>query len=88
MELFFEIKFNNCFSPNSNFRDEALSMAEQQIKNMEMKFHSALSGYQSDKEAWERNLQNVEETWRCMLIMQSLLHSLTLPQKHTYPTYD
>lgn len=45
-------------------RDEALSMAERQIKNMEMKLYSAISSYQSDKETWERNVQNVEETWQ------------------------
>ncbi|KAI5684059.1 hypothetical protein M9H77_05287 [Catharanthus roseus] len=45
-------------------RDEALIAAEQQIKSIELKLNSALSSYQSEKEAWEVNLQNVEETWR------------------------
>ncbi|KAK3008457.1 hypothetical protein RJ639_013286 [Escallonia herrerae] len=45
-------------------RDASLSTAEQQIKNMEMKLTSALSSHQSEKEAWERSLQNIEETWR------------------------
>lgn len=45
-------------------RDEALSIAEQQVKSMEIKLSSALSSHQSEKEAWEINLQNIEETWR------------------------
>ncbi|KAK3014055.1 hypothetical protein RJ639_008049, partial [Escallonia herrerae] len=45
-------------------RDVSLSTAEQQIKNTEMKLTSALSSHQSEKEAWERSLQNIEETWR------------------------
>ncbi|KAL6959870.1 hypothetical protein U1Q18_040021 [Sarracenia purpurea var. burkii] len=45
-------------------RDAVLSTAEQQIKSMEMKLSSANVHYQSEKEAWEINLQNVEETWR------------------------
>ncbi|CAI9110512.1 OLC1v1010558C1 [Oldenlandia corymbosa var. corymbosa] len=45
-------------------RDEALSAAEQQIKNLEMNLNTALSSHQSEKESWEVNLKNVEETWR------------------------
>ncbi|KAL0380614.1 UNVERIFIED_CONTAM: protein GRIP [Sesamum angustifolium] len=45
-------------------RDSALSTLEQQIKNLQLKLDSALSTHQSDKEAWDRSLQNVEETWR------------------------
>ncbi|KAH7849530.1 hypothetical protein Vadar_019165 [Vaccinium darrowii] len=45
-------------------RDEALSTAEQQIKSMEMKLSSANAQYHSEKESWEINLQNLEETWR------------------------
>nr|XP_043631810.1 protein GRIP [Erigeron canadensis] len=45
-------------------RDEALTVIEQQVKNMEMKLSSALSRHQSEKESWEKNLQNVEETWQ------------------------
>uniref|UniRef100_A0A5B7A3S5 GRIP domain-containing protein n=2 Tax=Davidia involucrata TaxID=16924 RepID=A0A5B7A3S5_DAVIN len=45
-------------------RDAALSTAEQEIKNMQMKLNSANARYQSDKEAWEINIQNIEETWR------------------------
>lgn len=50
------------------YRDEALIAAEQQIKSIELKLNSALSSYQSEKEAWEVNLQNVEETWRCKFL--------------------
>ncbi|XP_042042049.1 protein GRIP-like [Salvia splendens] len=45
-------------------RDEALSIAEQQIKSLQLKFDSTLSKHQSEKEAWDSSLQNVEETWR------------------------
>ncbi|KAI3462326.1 hypothetical protein Pfo_018989 [Paulownia fortunei] len=45
-------------------RDAALSIAEQQIKSLQLKLDSALSIHQSEKEAWDRSLQNVEETWR------------------------
>jgi len=45
-------------------RDEALSTAEQQIKSMETKLSSANARYHSEKESWEINLQNLEETWR------------------------
>ncbi|VFQ99805.1 unnamed protein product [Cuscuta campestris] len=45
-------------------RDTALSAAEQQIRSMESKLNSALSAHQREKETWEINLQNVEETWR------------------------
>ncbi|XP_057804768.1 protein GRIP-like isoform X2 [Salvia miltiorrhiza] len=45
-------------------RDAALSIAEQQIKSLQLKFDSTLSNHQSEKEAWDKSLQNVEETWR------------------------
>lgn len=45
-------------------RDEALRATEQRIRSMEMKFNSAISAHQKEKEAWEISLQNVEETWR------------------------
>ncbi|XP_009792764.1 protein GRIP [Nicotiana tabacum] len=45
-------------------RDEALRATEQQIRSMEMKLNSAFSAHQKEKEAWEINLHNVEETWR------------------------
>ncbi|KAG5530045.1 hypothetical protein RHGRI_030416 [Rhododendron griersonianum] len=47
-------------------RDDALSTAEQQIKSMEMKLNSANAQYHSEKKSWEINLQNLEETWRCI----------------------
>ncbi|KAG2695205.1 hypothetical protein I3760_07G003700 [Carya illinoinensis] len=45
-------------------RDMILDNAKQQIKNLEIKLISATASHQSDKEAWEMNLQNLEETWR------------------------
>ncbi|KAG8373606.1 hypothetical protein BUALT_Bualt11G0041800 [Buddleja alternifolia] len=45
-------------------RDAALSIAEQQIKSLQSKMDSDISLHQSEKEAWDRSLQNVEETWR------------------------
>jgi hypothetical protein len=41
-----------------------LNNAKQQIKSLEIKLISANASHQSDKEAWEMNLQNLEETWR------------------------
>lgn len=45
-------------------RDAALSSAKQQIKSLGTKLDSANARYQSEKEALEINLQNVEETWQ------------------------
>lgn len=45
-------------------RDLLLDNAKQQIKSLEVKLVSANASHQSDKEAWEMNLQNLEETWR------------------------
>ncbi|KAK1587300.1 hypothetical protein Q3G72_011581 [Acer saccharum] len=45
-------------------RDAALNNAKQQIKSMEIKLDSMNSNHQSEKETWEKNLQNVEETWQ------------------------
>lgn len=45
-------------------RDAALSIAKQQITSIETKLDSVNSRYQSEKEAWELNLQNLEETWQ------------------------
>ncbi|XP_071735336.1 protein GRIP [Rutidosis leptorrhynchoides] len=45
-------------------RDEAFSVIEQQVKNLEAKLTSTLSNHQTEKESWEKNLQNVEETWQ------------------------
>lgn len=36
---------------------------------MQLKFDSTLSKHQSEKEAWDSSLQNVEETWRCSAII-------------------
>lgn len=45
-------------------RDLLLDNAKQQIKSLEVKLVSANASHQSDKKAWEMNLQNLEETWR------------------------
>ncbi|XP_062144224.1 protein GRIP [Alnus glutinosa] len=45
-------------------RDLLLDNAKQQIKSLEVKIVSANASHQSDKEAWEMNLQNLEETWQ------------------------
>ncbi|GAV89471.1 GRIP domain-containing protein, partial [Cephalotus follicularis] len=42
----------------------ALNDAKQHIKTIEMKFESANARHQSEKESWEINLQNLEETWQ------------------------
>ncbi|GLT39332.1 hypothetical protein SLA2020_135300 [Shorea laevis] len=45
-------------------RDEALDSAKQQIKSLEMKLISANARHESEKEAWEMDLKNLEEVWR------------------------
>ncbi|GMH24540.1 hypothetical protein Nepgr_026383 [Nepenthes gracilis] len=45
-------------------RNAALRNSEQWIKNLEMKLDSDKVRYQSEKETWELNLRNLEETWR------------------------
>ncbi|KAF1001939.1 protein GRIP isoform X2 [Apium graveolens] len=65
-------------------RDLALSKAEQQIKNMEKKLNSLLSSHASEKDTWEKNQQNLEETWRSRyeaLKAQNQLASIENPQK-------
>lgn len=57
-------------------RDLLLDNAEQQIKSLEVKFVSANASHQSDKEAWEMNLQNLEETWRSKTSMLSQIMML------------
>lgn len=47
------------------YRDAVLSNAKQQIKSLETKLDSVNARHLSDKEAWEVNLRNLEETWRC-----------------------
>ncbi|MFS8010227.1 putative GRIP domain-containing protein [Helianthus anomalus] len=65
------------------FLDEALSLVEQQVKNMEMKLSSAFSSHQSEKESWEKNLQNVEETWqlRFQALKSELEEQKSLPSE-------
>lgn len=46
-------------------RDAILSNAKQQIKSLETKLDYVNRRHLSDKEAWELNLHNLEETWRC-----------------------
>ncbi|KAK6152997.1 hypothetical protein DH2020_012636 [Rehmannia glutinosa] len=50
-------------------RDAALSTTEQQVKSLQLKLDSALLMHQSEKEVWDKSLQNVEETWRCTAIV-------------------
>ncbi|KAM1479536.1 hypothetical protein ACFX2I_026804 [Malus domestica] len=45
-------------------RDAALYNAMQQIKSLESKLESTNAHYRSAKEAWEANLNSLEETWR------------------------
>lgn len=45
-------------------RDAALRNADQHIKNLEMKLDSQAVHFQREKDTWELNLRNVEETWR------------------------
>ncbi|KAH7519835.1 hypothetical protein FEM48_Zijuj08G0079300 [Ziziphus jujuba var. spinosa] len=45
-------------------RDAVISNANQQIKSLETKLDSVNRRHLSDKEAWEVNLHNLEETWR------------------------
>ncbi|KAJ7953212.1 protein GRIP [Quillaja saponaria] len=45
-------------------RETSLDNAKLQIKSLEINLDSANSRHQSEKEAWELNLQNIEETWQ------------------------
>ncbi|KAI3834319.1 hypothetical protein MKX03_030126 [Papaver bracteatum] len=45
-------------------RDAALNSAEQRIRSIELKLESATGLFQSEKVAWQRDLEDVEETWR------------------------
>ncbi|KAK9227888.1 hypothetical protein WN944_020832 [Citrus x changshan-huyou] len=45
-------------------RDAALNNANQQIKSIEIKLDSMNTKHQMEKEAWEKNIQTVEESWR------------------------
>lgn len=48
-----------------HYRDAALNDAKQQIRSFERKLDSSIARHQLDKESWEVNLHNVEDTWRC-----------------------
>ncbi|KAF5735895.1 protein GRIP [Tripterygium wilfordii] len=45
-------------------RDVALDIANERIKSTETKLYSLGTQHELEKEAWEMNLQNVEELWR------------------------
>ncbi|XP_011650264.1 protein GRIP isoform X2 [Cucumis sativus] len=45
-------------------RDSALNDAVENIKSLEKRLESANLHLQSEKEAWEQSLQNLEESWR------------------------
>ncbi|KAL5713835.1 hypothetical protein ACHQM5_015877 [Ranunculus cassubicifolius] len=45
-------------------RNVALSNAEQRIKSLEMKLDFVNSQHRSEKEAWQKDIENLEETWR------------------------
>ncbi|KAF8011350.1 hypothetical protein BT93_J1833 [Corymbia citriodora subsp. variegata] len=45
-------------------RDAALNTAKQQMKTFEMNLDSMNARHQKDKEAWEVDLRNLEETWQ------------------------
>ncbi|KAG1355354.1 protein GRIP [Cocos nucifera] len=49
---------------NFDFRDEALTDAEEQIRNITGKLDAATSQYLSEKETWQKNLESIEEHWR------------------------
>ncbi|GAB2282475.1 hypothetical protein Dimus_017018 [Dionaea muscipula] len=44
-------------------RDAALSSSEKRAKDLEFKLDSASVRYKADKEVWEINLKNLEDTW-------------------------
>ncbi|GAB2251857.1 hypothetical protein Droror1_Dr00004704 [Drosera rotundifolia] len=45
-------------------RDAALASTEKWAKDLEMKLDSANLCYRTDKEVWELNLKNLEDSWR------------------------
>ncbi|MQM15304.1 hypothetical protein Taro_048248 [Colocasia esculenta] len=45
-------------------RDAAVADAQERIKNMTLRFDSINAQYQSDKESWQKNLDDLEESWR------------------------
>lgn len=46
----------------------ALADAEKKLKDLMKKLDSVTSNFISEKESWEKNLANVEETWRCKML--------------------
>ncbi|XP_042514473.1 protein GRIP [Macadamia integrifolia] len=61
-------------------RDAALSDAEQRIRSIEQKLDSVNTHYHSQKEAWQRDLENLEESWR--LKCQALEAQIDLAARH------
>jgi hypothetical protein len=51
-----------------SFRDMALADAEKKLKDVMKKLDSVTSNFISEKESWEKNLANVEESWRCKML--------------------
>uniref|UniRef100_A0A1D1ZHY7 Protein GRIP n=1 Tax=Anthurium amnicola TaxID=1678845 RepID=A0A1D1ZHY7_9ARAE len=45
-------------------RDVALADAHERIKSITLKFDSINAQYQSDKESWQKNFEDLEESWR------------------------
>ncbi|XP_031404892.1 protein GRIP [Punica granatum] len=45
-------------------RDAALLNAKQQINSIEMKLDAVINSQQKEKEAWESDMHNLEDTWR------------------------
>ncbi|KAH9612133.1 hypothetical protein KSS87_002613 [Heliosperma pusillum] len=52
------------FEKELSTRDASRKKADQLIRDLEMKLDSQAMRHQSEKEAWELNLRNLEETWR------------------------
>lgn len=61
-------------------RDAALIDAEKRIRTIEIRLDSANAHYLSEKEAWQRNLETVEETWRLRYEALEAQHSGYNPQ--------
>lgn len=46
----------------------ALADAEKKLKDVMKKLDSVTSNFISEKESWDKNLMNVEESWRCKML--------------------
>lgn len=46
------------------FRDAAHRAAQNEIRMITMKLTSAAVDHQAERERWQKNLENVEESWR------------------------